>query len=94
MPLGKVWKVESAHYNGVTMCELPKSTNYPLSNYAVFGLMSYSINGSTIHIFGGTLGAISSNFVSPFPFWLAEGKTLAVRTNMQYLIVIEFNIIQ
>ncbi len=93
VPAGKVWKVESAHYNGGAIYGLSKSSIHPLSSLTTFGLMAYLINGSTIHIFGGAFGSSSTNFVSPFPFWLSAGTTLEVSNNMQYLSVIEFNII-
>jgi hypothetical protein len=83
--------LESAHYNGGAIYGLSKG-EYPLNN-SNFGLMEYSINGNILHLSGGLTGAISTNFASPFPFWIPSGSSLAASTNVSYLSVIEFNIV-
>jgi hypothetical protein len=100
VPTGKVWKVESATYNGGA--PFPNSTaNYafPVGSLQTRGfesIMSYSVNGQLNYFpvsFSINGNFSSGNLMAHFPLWLPEGSTLAVGTNMGYLSVIEFNII-
>jgi hypothetical protein len=104
VPVGKVWKVESAAYNGgapftnsSAIYAFPGSTNQPRGFESI---MSYSVNGQlnyfpVTYTIGGTSVQFSNsvNGVAHFPLWLPEGSTLAVGTNMRHLSVLEFNII-
>ena len=87
VPAGKVWKVESAIFQG--------GSNFQIVMYT-YGSMSYSINGNACYI--ATTGVNTSSNMpvhdNAFPFWLPAGATLAAGTNMRYLSVLEFNIVQ
>jgi hypothetical protein len=100
VPTGKVWKVESATYNGGA--PFPNSSaNYafpagPLQTRGFESIMSYSVNGQLNYFpvsysINGNFSSV--NLMAHFPLWLPEGSTLAVGTNMGYLSVLEFNII-
>ena len=84
VPAGKVWKVE----NAIVI------DGYLVNINARYYAMSYNLNGVTSVI---TTSNNSSN-ISPtpgsFPFWIPAGSTLAAGTNMRYLSVLEFNIVQ
>jgi hypothetical protein len=97
---GKVWKVESAAYNGGE----PFSNSTTWSNYTgsgnvirgFEGIMKFIVNGNTIIIASNL--SISNIYLSSvnnyiFPMWLPAGTTLEASTNVVYLNVIEFNII-
>jgi hypothetical protein len=100
VPVGKVWKVESASFAGGSVFCVggppAGATVYcgsqALQNYGIVGVMSFNINGQTNYISNLTHSGISTQ-ITPFPFWLPAGSTLAASTNMRYLSVIEFNII-
>ncbi len=103
VPAGKVWKVESATYaggsifcvgggpsGGTVYCS--QSSN-ALQNYSVIGVMTYTINGQANYISDIVYSNSISTQLTPFPFWLPAGSTLAASTNMRYLSVLEFTIV-
>ena len=103
VPAGKVWKVENATYNGGAPFCISSGTNTNcgnsnnLSYIAYVGIMSYNINSQVnyiINTFTNNGGASAGNTGPPFPFWLPASSTLAAGTNMRYLSVLEFNIVQ
>ena len=97
VPVGKVWKVESCGYNGGAPFLI---TNFVASGTtcSVIGNMSYIVNGTNNYLFnyenGLSMGTSSGITASPFPLWLPAGTTLAAGTNMSFLSVMEFNIVQ
>jgi hypothetical protein len=101
VPAGKVWKVEGATFAGGSVFCVggppgPGNTycgNQILQSYGFIGVMSFDINGQSNHISHLGYSSSSSTQLSPFPFWLPAGSTLAASTNMRYLSVLEFNII-
>ena len=104
VPTDKVWKVESAAYNGgAPFANSSSNYGFPgvtLQNRGFESIMSYSVNGQLIYfpvsyaIGSSTVGHLTSvDGVAHFPLWLPAGSTLAAGTNMRYLSVIEFNII-
>jgi hypothetical protein len=83
VPSGKVWKVVSVQRNNA-------------SNYTC----SIIINGSEIFVGGGKAhGQSNSNsyaktsFSETFPIWLPTGTTIAAGTDVQFVSVVEFNLI-
>ena len=101
VPLGKVWKVESATYGGgLVFCVAgTNGTNYcgnnvnNITNVAVLGVMTFTINGQPNYISALSYTNSFSPNLSPFPIWLPAGTTLSVGTNMRYLSIIEFNVV-
>jgi hypothetical protein len=103
VPPGKVWKVEGVAGSRVTQYNYASNNN---SNFSP-AQNQILINGqaiSAIHAVGtgagtGTgSGTVYSGFsyaASPtsFPLWLPAGTTLAASTNVTYISVIEFNVI-
>ncbi len=93
VPVGKVWKVESAQYGGGTTFVISNSGPIP-----IIGTMSITVNAIPIYLNPiNTSGSyvypsILSNGQS-FPMWLPAGSTLATGTNTAFINVIEFNII-
>lgn len=100
---GKVWKVESAIFQGGQPFCIGAGINTACSSGNMLstgfvGDMSFQVNGQTNYLYTnlgqpGTSATYASQGYSPFPFWLPAGSTLAAGTNMRYLSVIEFNII-
>ena len=92
VPLGKVWKVESASYaggNAFQIGTIPSSTFgniLPLSSF-----LNFKINGLNNCV--PALGGAGGGSISVFPIWLPAGSTLEASTNVNFLSVIEFNII-
>jgi hypothetical protein len=101
VPTDKVWKVESAAYNGgAPFANSSSNYGFPgvtLQNRGFESIMSYSVNGQLIYFpvsyAIGSAQLTSVDGVAHFPLWLPAGSTLAAGTNMRYLSVIEFNII-
>ena len=99
VPLGKVWKVESATYGGgLVFCVAGiNGTTYcggnNIQNVSVLGVMTYTINGQPNYISALNYSSGFSPNLSPFPIWLPAGTTLSVGTNMRYLSIIEFNVV-
>lgn len=83
VPSGKVWKAVSVQRNNA-------------SNYTC----SITINGSVIYVGGGKAHGQSNqnsyaktSFSETFPIWLPTGTTIAAGTDVQFVSVIEFNLI-
>ncbi len=98
VPTGKVWKVESASYNGgAPFANALTSYSYVLGGNRGFeGIMRFAVNGNNIVIasnFEHDSGGFSSVQNTVFPMWLPSGTTLAAGTNVRYLSVIEFNVL-
>lgn len=101
VPAGKVWKVESALYNGgapFCIATFTLGCGYTNGNRGVEGIMTFLVNGLSVPIpvvhnsnaFGQSSGILGS---TPFPFWLPEGSTLQASTNVRYLSVLEFSVV-
>jgi hypothetical protein len=85
VPNGKVWKVENILVNegnliGTNMNSRFYACTYKVNN--IYCFITQSNNSSNISPTPGS-----------FPFWLPEGSTLAAGTNINFLSVIEFNIL-
>ena len=102
VPAGKVWKVESATFQGGAPICVGAGPNSGCGSQNIIytsyqASMSYLINGASGYIahgtYGGTAANASSNVIDPFPIWLPAGTTLAAGTNMMHLSVIEFNVV-
>jgi len=102
VPVGKVWKVESATFVGGAPICIGAGANAGCGQHntaytSYQAAMSYLINGSVAYIahatFGNTVPQTSSLVIDPFPFWLPAGTSLASGTNMMHLNVIEFNVV-
>ena len=90
VPVGKVWKLESASYDGAAYF----TYNLPGQSSSSVAMMQFSIN-SKIIILGGSNSTQPNNDSgkTTFPMWLPTGTTLKAGTNVVYLSVIEYNII-
>jgi len=82
VPSGKVWKVVSVQRN--------TSANYN---------SSITINGTFIYVGGGYQDGVTqnqkvSNLGNTFPIWLPAGTTIKAGTGVEFLSVLEFNIVQ
>jgi hypothetical protein len=99
VPAGKVWKVESALYNGGAPFCLGAANCGPNTQVrGADGLMTFVVNGLSVHIPSNTY--YNSNPTNPsssthnsFPFWLPAGSTLQASTNVRYLSVLEFSVV-
>jgi hypothetical protein len=103
VPVGKVWKVESAVFMGGAPFCLGTGPNAScaggnLGGTGFVGNMAFQVNGQTNYLYTNlgqpnSSASYASQGYSPFPLWLPGGSTLATSTNMRYLSVIEFNIV-
>ncbi len=101
VPAGKVWKVESALYNGGAPFCLATSAIYLCSQQngvrAVEGIMTFLINGLGVSIpISYSISNVVYNTapnINNFPFWLPAGSTLQASTNVRYLSVLEFSVV-
>jgi hypothetical protein len=95
VPANKVWKIENASLSITTNITFSLTDQISSGDGKRMASFTYLINGTTNY---GGMGTTNSSFNSPpdhvFPFWLPAGTTLAAGTNVNYLSVIEFNIIQ
>lgn len=93
VPSGKIWKVESAQYNGGATFAVNTAGPVP-----VVGTMAITVNGAVIYL---NTVYTSGSYVYPtvlsnglsFPMWLPAGTTLAASTNTAFVNVIEFNVV-
>ena len=107
VPVGKVWKMENFLPNVSLYTDLNRQpSDYVAGGIKQFNIL---INGNSIFLLttlsrelGRTGGywsqdaattAASASILSQ-PIWLPAGTSLAPSTNIQYLSVIEFNVIQ
>ena len=103
VPVGKVWKVESAVFMGgspICVGTGPNAACGPgnMSSTGFVADMLFQVNGQTNYLYTnlgqpGSSASYASQGYSPFPLWLPASTTLAAGTNMRYLSVLEFNII-
>lgn len=82
VPSGKVWKVVSVQRN----------TN---GNYN----SQITINGTIIYVGGGYQDGVTqnqkvSNLGNTFPIWLPAGTTIKAEAGVEFLSVLEFNVVQ
>jgi hypothetical protein len=104
VPVGKVWKVEGVAGQRVIQYQFASNSNtdYNPANCLI------TINGAGISVLqtvatgagngNGNGGLGYSGFAyaaSPttFPLWLPEGTSLAASTNVSYISVVEFNVV-
>jgi hypothetical protein len=81
VPSGKVWKVVSVQRGD-------------FDNYTT----KIEINGSVIYVGGGYQDGVTQNqrvtkFSETFPIWLPSGSTIKAGTGIQFISVVEFNLI-
>jgi hypothetical protein len=98
VPVGTVWKVESAMINSAM--SPPASCNTHIAS----AVASILVNGNAVHVhsthWGMGTGCISydrgpsihSANLTTFPLWLPANTTLAASTSVTYVSVMEFNI--
>jgi hypothetical protein len=91
VPVGKVWKVESVMYSsGLSNFAGPSSSQIITQNSSI------TINSSTNVV--RSLVGVNTNggytvWEQTYPIWLMAGSTLAASTGVQFISVIEFNIV-
>ena len=103
VPVGKVWKVESAVFMGgspICVGTGPNAACGPgnMSSTGFVADMLFQVNGQTNYLYTnlgqpGSSASYASQGYSPFPLWLPASTTLAAGTNMRYLSVLEFTIV-
>lgn len=93
VPVGKVWKVESASYNGGSAINIGQiQTANSAGTYTVSSFIVFKINGQNNYLPVVGLSGVSA--LNSFPIWIPSGTTLEASTNTNFLSVIEFNITQ
>jgi hypothetical protein len=99
VPAGKIWKIESVMHSS--------DLNAIGTNLAWSSVSSViKVNGSMVYMNRNTSGSARiyySSYVDPnatsdmnltaLPIWLPAGTTLAAYTNINYISVIEFNLV-
>jgi hypothetical protein len=81
VPRNKVWKVESITY--------PNPSNFiPSFNY----ISEIFVNGGSTIVKMSQL-TLSYSWEMKYPFWLPSGTTLQASNNVNYISIIEYNII-
>jgi hypothetical protein len=93
VPASKVWKVESVSYSGGNSILIGTTSTY---GYPIHSFMSFKINGLNNHypiVLHQTYGGTTSINLVNMPIWLPAGSTLEASTNVNFLSVIEFNIV-
>ena len=103
VPVGKVWKVESAVFMGGAPICIGAGPNAAcgsgnMSSTGFVADMLFQVNGQTNYLYTnlgqpGSSASYASPGYSPFPLWLPASTTLAAGTNMRYLSVLEFTIV-
>ena len=98
---GKVWKVESVigphtegtSFNGTVAPGFPAAHNITINGQTIgLGVMESSlafISGST----GSRVTHMARSTVTTLPIWLPEGYSLAAGSNVNFISVIEFDIV-
>lgn len=81
VPSGKVWKVVSVQRDDISAFNA-----------------RIDINGSEIYVGGGYQDGVTqhqrvSKFSETFPIWLPSGSTIKAGTGIQFVSVVEFNLI-
>jgi hypothetical protein len=94
VPVGKVWKLESAPYK---IDAVGSIGNYTSASPGVEYVQSILVNGNILFVqairyYDGSW----HTFTGPtcqFPMWLPEGSTLASGVGVQFISAIEFNVV-
>jgi hypothetical protein len=93
VPAGKVWKIVSA------------GSSLPTINYASTGGIYFQVNSSlqvylhrtsTLQYYANGPNSFSSSMTNnlAFPMWLPAGSTVSQGSGVNFLSVVEFNIVQ
>jgi hypothetical protein len=98
VPVGKVWKVESYQQSSVVAYRSSFANNcsdlQKLRPYYIDGNIYYdigSITQVTPQSNNGTVWMVPEN---KFPVWLKEGQTAKTTCSVDFLSIIEFNVVQ
>jgi hypothetical protein len=92
VPVGKVWKVESASYSGGNAIGIGSIATSAFGNTGpISSFLNFKING--LNNFSPALGQAGGGSMINFPIWLPAGSTLESSTNTNFLSIIEFNIV-
>ncbi|MEI6766613.1 MAG: hypothetical protein WCM76_13350 [Bacteroidota bacterium] len=99
VPAGKIWKIESVMHSS-DLNAIGTSLAWSAVSSAI------KVNGNTVYINRNTSGSARiyySSYVDPnatsdmnltaLPIWLPAGTTLAAFTNINYISVVEFNLV-
>lgn len=88
VPIGKIWKVESAVYNQEISSGFYGYGDDTRSSTILINGQIVSIRKSSIV---GNLPQLSIIWEQHFPIWLPEGTTIKTQSNVLYISIIEFN---
>jgi hypothetical protein len=90
VPIGKIWKVESAIYNGeiANIGGIPNPSIQTNVAYIYLNNETISIRKSSTMSWGLATSII---WEQQFPIWLPAGTILQTGNNVLYLSVLEFN---
>jgi hypothetical protein len=88
VPVGKIWKVESAVYNQEISSGFYGGGDDTRSSTILINGQIVSIRKSSIV---GNPAQLSIIWEQHFPIWLPEGTTIKTQNNVLYLSVVEFN---
>jgi hypothetical protein len=93
VPANKVWKVESVLSKSALALPTPGTYDRNLNDNTAIQVNSNSIIIYSVQLLIGGFGTAFSKEVTKLPFWLPAGSTLNISTNVQYISVIEYNLI-
>jgi len=94
VPAGKVWKLESAPYKIDAVGTLG---NYTSASPGVEYVQTIYVNGNALFVqairyYDGSWHLFSGP-TCQFPLWLPEGSTLSAGAGVQFISVLEFNVL-